>query len=132
MLKTKNPAEPNLYLEVTPTDCTLKKVDSGIIVGPNTRVDENIPVVLPKGNLAFLPDALRPSQLLNHWLSVDRYNGKIRYGRGYCSAAMTLLEAKFKHKDEKGLMVYDDPKWQWLDHLEFVEASQLSDSGVRL
>lgn len=65
-----------------------------------------------------------------HWLSIDRGNGQLRYGRGLCSASLVLLEATLKIKGANNTMEYIDPRLEWLDKVVDVEVSQTGGSQV--
>lgn len=57
-------------------------------------------------------------------------NGVVRYGRGYCTASLVLLQAVFKKKEDT-VWVYIDKKWEWLKQLETVVAKQTGGHVVR-
>ncbi|KIJ51964.1 hypothetical protein M422DRAFT_223367 [Sphaerobolus stellatus SS14] len=61
-----------------------------------------------------------------HWLSIDKTRGKLRYGRGYCTAALVLLEVELKWEDKKKVWHFLDNKWAWLHHLQVVQISKSS------
>lgn len=56
-----------------------------------------------------------------YWLSVDRPNGWIRWGRGYTNVALATGEVELKYKDDTGVMVWKDKgKFEWLDTVQDV------------
>lgn len=101
--KTK---QPTLKLEITKNTCNLYKVDP-------TSGTEEIKCEFPKGKKsAYLNVATKDETV--YWISVDRSNGRFRYGQHLTNASMTYLQFVFK---EKGWMnnlkttdVYKDDK----------------------
>jgi hypothetical protein len=62
-------------------------------------------------------------------LSIDLQNGVLRYGRGYCTASLVLLQAVFK-EEKDDLLNYIDDKLEWLRYLQNVEAKQTGGEKV--
>lgn len=68
--------------------------------------------------------ALRHGKKTTYWLSLDRSNGVIMYGKYYANRSMALLQAELKKKDEKGVMVWKEKHYAWLEKLKEVYAIQ--------
>jgi hypothetical protein len=127
-VKTRDPFKPNLYLDVTTDSCTFTYGGLPALEGGNIPMGkrEAIPASYLKGEKASYLVGNHPYK---HWLSTDRENGKLRYGRGYCGASLVLLEAIPKVKDDNR-MVYTDIKWNLLANLADVVVSQTGISKV--
>lgn len=68
-----------------------------------------------------------------YWLSVDRPNGWIRWGRGYTNVALATGEVELKYKDEVGVMVWKDKKeFGWLDTVQDVSFNLFGGNNVRI
>ncbi|KAJ3756185.1 hypothetical protein EV360DRAFT_48420 [Lentinula raphanica] len=59
-----------------------------------------------------------------YWLSIDCPNGILKYGKGYLSSNLTLLEARLKKLDDHGCMVWPDDTWSFLEKLKEVRVLQ--------
>lgn len=70
-----------------------------------------------------LDASLRPGVKTTYWLSLDRSNGIIMYGKYYANRSMTLVQAELK-KTEKGVKVWKDKEYEWLETLDEVYAIQ--------
>lgn len=138
-VNTEDDTKPNLYLVVTENSCMFYygALQADILVAETTSAqtpqsnlkpfDEKY-LSYPKGkNAGYLPKGTGP---LKHWLSIDRTRGKLRYGRGYCTAALVLFEAELKYEDKKRVWKFFDNQWEWLHDLRIVEVSQSGGSGV--
>ncbi|KAF8960766.1 hypothetical protein BDZ97DRAFT_1760419 [Flammula alnicola] len=101
VVQTEDPKLPNLYLDVTRDSCVfsyggLPSIDGGTLSSASRQPIPDECLAYPKGNSsAWLREDQGP---YNHWLSIDLENGILRYGRGYCTASLVLLQAVFKTK----------------------------------
>ena len=60
-----------------------------------------------------------------YWLSLDKENGVLRYGKHFTTKALTLAEVTLKTLDKEGVMQWDDaPRFQWLEKLKTVSVVQ--------
>lgn len=127
IVKTQNHAHPNLYLDVTDKSCALEWGVRTAFVGSGVPQPVKIEGIYSKGEV---PARLVGDGPFKHWLSIDRVNGMLRYGRGYCTSSLTLFSFKYKTANDEGVMKLDHDKWAWLDDLQEVEVSQIGGSEV--
>ncbi|CCM00576.1 uncharacterized protein FIBRA_02611 [Fibroporia radiculosa] len=118
-VNTPDSSKPTLFLDVTTDHCGFSYGKDSVVLGSTPTP---IPAVALKGIAACY---LLPDQQTTYWLSVDRPNGVIRYGKYYLSTNLALLEATLKVKNDQGVMVWSDPKWNWLDDLKNVVVTQV-------
>ncbi|KAK5077324.1 hypothetical protein LTR64_005193 [Lithohypha guttulata] len=105
---------PSLHLEIGPRDILLFYEDAA---GRN-KIDY---IDLKSRDASFLNIAAETT----YWLSVDSNNGWLRYGKHFTNKTMTLIEATLKHKDQEGVMVWNDvEKYRWLETVKTIEVTQ--------
>ncbi|CAI4214409.1 unnamed protein product [Parascedosporium putredinis] len=75
-----------------------------------------IPITFSKGVEACY---LNKGEKTTYWLSLDKENGRIRYGKYYTNAKLTLAEVSLKTRDDKGVLVWKEPEtYNWLERLK--------------
>lgn len=116
-LSTNDPAKPILYLTLTPKSYKLVFGSPAFVGGNIPLLETVIPAKELKGPAACY---LVPSNTVTYWLSIDRDNGILRYGKDYLNVKLTLLKADLKEQND-GLMVWIDKKYDWLSDLQHVE-----------
>ncbi|KXJ86156.1 RmlC-like cupin domain-containing protein [Microdochium bolleyi] len=65
-----------------------------------------------------------------YWLSIDKENGVVRYGKYWTHKNLTCFEATYKGPNEKGALVWIDEKYKWLAQLRHVDIIQDGDSDT--
>ncbi|KAJ3741308.1 hypothetical protein DFH05DRAFT_328142 [Lentinula detonsa] len=114
-------SRPSLYLDVTPTSCTFS-------YGYYTSA--NMIPARPPPESAYVGAGTGPGMYLDvnrqttYWLSIDCPNGILKYGKGYMSSNLTLLEARLKKLDEHGCMVWSEETWSFLEKIKEVRVLQ--------
>jgi hypothetical protein len=74
-------------------------------------------------NLSTAPMPDRPENEITYWLSVDKNNGYIRYGKGFTNKSMMLFELSLKHATKDNVMIWNNPTRDgWLEDLKNVHA----------
>lgn len=66
----------------------------------------------------------------DYWLSIDKENGRIRYGKHWTHSNLTCLEANYKYANPKGELVWRDQKDKWIAKLKDVEVIQDGDNDT--
>jgi hypothetical protein len=103
---------PTLSLKITKDSVAFSKKTSA-----STEIPLPHEVVREEGS-RFIP-AVAPTDGTVYWLSIDRSNWVLRYGKYYTSKALTLVEVNL------------DPKTnEWLEKLTTVKVTDDDDSGV--
>lgn len=103
----------SLYLNVNHNTCSFYTE----VAGSNV-----IPAKKPRGHEAAAWSST--SKKCTHWISLDRCNGVLRYGRGYLSAKLTLLEVRLKQRTCHGVMAWEDKDWAWLGDIVDIVVTQ--------
>ncbi|KAJ3992274.1 hypothetical protein F5050DRAFT_1579858 [Lentinula boryana] len=114
-------SRPSLYLDVTPTSCTFSY---GYYTSANmipARPPPESPYVGAGTGPGMYLDVNRQT---TYWLSIDCPNGILKYGKGYMSSNLTLLEARLKKLDEHGCMVWSEETWSFLEKIKEVRVLQ--------
>ncbi|KAJ3929093.1 MAG: hypothetical protein NXY57DRAFT_1041080 [Lentinula lateritia] len=117
-------SHPSLYLDITPTSCTFSY---GYYTSATTipaRPPPDSPYVGTGGGAGSGPGMyLDVNRQTTYWMSIDCPNGILKYGKGYLSSNLTLLEARLKKMDDHGRMVWPET-WTFLEKLTEVRVLQ--------
>ncbi|KAJ3847274.1 hypothetical protein EV368DRAFT_69240 [Lentinula lateritia] len=117
-------SHPSLYLDITPTSCTFSY---GYYTSATTipaRPPPDSPYVGTDGGAGSGPGMyLDVNRQTTYWLSIDCPNGILKYGKGYLSSNLTLLEARLKKLDDHGRMIWPET-WNFLEKLTEVRVLQ--------
>ncbi|KAF9472898.1 hypothetical protein BDN70DRAFT_925437, partial [Pholiota conissans] len=116
-VQTVESMNPTLYLDVTQDECYFSY--GGLPTADGGTLSSSAQVEFGK-DAAKLSEGQGPYK---HWLSIDLVNGVLRYGRGYCTASLVLLQAGLKKKEDKTL-VYVDKWWEWVKGLQHAVVKQ--------
>ena len=123
-IKTDTAGAPTLYLDIGRSECRMYYKRHSVSKPMSIALD------VAHGRPEDAP-YLWSGKPTIYWLSIDKCNGILRYGKHYTNVAHTLLLAKLKKKgkDEKsgddGVMVWINPKKNaWLEGLRTVEVIQ--------
>lgn len=129
-INSENPkTQPTLTLEVTKDDCILKKREKDsdgykripelLDLDPEVRDRSKYTdqVMFPKGKPSALLDASSLDKT-TYWISVDRSNARIRYGKYLTNNSMTFME-----------ILFDPKKAEWMKHLNSTDVYR--DDNVR-
>jgi hypothetical protein len=113
----------SVYLHVGAQECQLfqaeRSPDDPLKYEPPEK-----PIPIPFEYLKQVSDAsLRPGVKTTYWLSLDRSNGIIMYGKYYANRSMTLLQAELK-ETVRGVQVWKRKEYEWLETLKEVYAIQ--------
>jgi hypothetical protein len=128
----KRKEQPTLKLEITKNDCVLSKKDKDaddfvayeekLTFKPGEDRSKSYDfVTFPKGKRSALLDTL--TKKATYWISVDRSNGRIRYGQSLVNNSMTFMEIQFE-KEEVKEGEKEKEKDFWMDHLVSTEVEQ--------
>jgi hypothetical protein len=123
-IRPANPkTQPTLTLKITKSDCVLskRKTDSEKDVpfeellsfeGDKERSTYVNKVMFPKGKLSALLSPLTTDKTA-YWISVDRSNARIRYGKYLINNSMTFMEIQFVKKEA-----------EWMESLSSTEVDR--------
>ena len=65
-------------------------------------------------------DGLNEGQVNSYWLSLDSQNRRLRYGKGYAQAQLTLMQWDYPAGDEPAELDPAKLPYAWTEQLEFV------------
>lgn len=125
-VKTSTLGAPTLYLEIDRSECRMfyGNIEAAKVT-PITPDPDSAP---SKPANAF---GLWSGRKVRYWLSLDKNNGILRYGKFYTNVAETLFRATLKKKakdpktGEEGVMVWINPtEHSWLEGLKTFEVIQ--------
>ena len=95
---------------------TLGTDTCALTYGPALEGSESIPYAVLQNEAACF---FKPAYEDTYWLSVDRPNGCIRFGRTLTSVSMTLGEVQLKKRSLEGTQVWEAPQtFSWLDDVQ--------------
>ncbi len=122
-----------LTVETAPSSTTSKKSSLHLMVAKEEialyfQIDGGVRQDIKPPLLKILSNdyKLTPGGLeTTYWLSLDKENGVLRYGKHFTTKAMTLAEVTLKKLDKDGVMQWDDAaRFQWLEKLKTVGVVQ--------
>lgn len=113
----------SLFLEVGTEKCQLYQAGKGSDDPLKYQKPVNA-TQIPFTYLKQVFDAtLRSGEKTTYWLSLDRSNGIIMYGKYYANRSMALLQAELKDTKD-GVKVWKKEEYAWLETLKEVYAIQ--------
>ncbi|KAJ4472344.1 hypothetical protein J3R30DRAFT_1073203 [Lentinula aciculospora] len=118
-------SRPSLYLDINPTSCTFSYgyYTSATVIP--ARPPPESPYIGAGGGVGSGPGMyLDVNRQTTYWLSIDCPNGILKYGKGYLSSNLTLLEARLKKVDDHGCMIWPEDTWTFLENLKEVRVLQ--------
>ncbi|KAI0273448.1 RmlC-like cupin domain-containing protein, partial [Gloeopeniophorella convolvens] len=68
---------------------------------------------------------VHPGITETYWVSLDRKNGALRYGKKYLNAGLTLYEVNLKHMSGDGVPEWNDETYASFDNLTHVTVTQV-------
>lgn len=118
------PTSPALYLSVSITACSFA-IASPPVVGvglawagrPGDGAQTLSASALKGAELCFI----RPRARETYWLSIDKKNCILRYGKSYLNATMTLLEAQLGTKTKGGSATWSKPEYEFISKLNNIQ-----------
>ncbi|KAJ4493021.1 hypothetical protein C8J55DRAFT_221613 [Lentinula edodes] len=117
-------SHPSLYLDITPTSCTFSYGYYTSATMIPARPPPDSPYVGTGGGAGSGPGMyLDVNRQTTYWMSIDCPNGILKYGKGYLSSNLTLLEARLKKMDDHGRIVWPET-WTFLEKLSEVRVLQ--------
>ncbi|KAK2755774.1 hypothetical protein FQN54_005924 [Arachnomyces sp. PD_36] len=122
----------SLYLEIGDRECHLYGAEQSSEDPLKYQAPKN-PKRIPFEYLKKPADAgLRSGVKSTYWLSIDRNNGIIMYGKYYANRSMALIQTELKKTTKEGVKVWVDDSYAWLETLKEVYAIQdpLDDNKV--
>ncbi|KAM3426860.1 hypothetical protein MY4824_009784 [Beauveria thailandica] len=99
--------QPTLTLDITGASCVLSKRDNDSV--PYQKVAD---YKFPKGEASAYLNVASKKDPTVYWISVDRSNGRFRYGQHFTNVSMTFLQKDFGN-DHK-----------WMDNLRITDIAQ--------
>lgn len=109
-----------LHLDITRKECFLAYRDE---TGGHDFDPE--PAVLKSKADCWLDPAVQTPVETLYWLSIDKNNGKLRYGKKYTNTSMILLEWQYKHRalvQDAFTMVWNNfERDGWLENVKLVD-----------
>ncbi|KAJ7482462.1 hypothetical protein FB451DRAFT_1364525 [Mycena latifolia] len=129
-LSTDDQSKLSLYTQITETSVdfgygpTAPKGSTGYLPLDRMSIQGNVVNAPPSGTA---PIFLRPEMPYpaRYWLSIDRKNGILRFGRDYTNLAFVLYEARLKKKVDPGVWHWIDDKYTFIDKLTTVNVQQI-------
>jgi hypothetical protein len=120
MFQPGNAAKQRLFLDIGTKECQLYESDYDVDSISPSIVDspENTAIPYEVTFLKKKSDAcLRPGVDTTYWVSLDRSNGVIMYGKYYANRSMALMQAEFKCTTEHGVKDWKQKEYEWLGTL---------------
>lgn len=105
---------PILHLDIGPSNF--------LFYFENKAGKHEIPFNVLKGQDAcYLNSGLETT----YWLSLDKENGILRYGKYFTNKSMTLVEATLKQENKDGVMIWkNEEQFSWLEKVKTTEVMQ--------
>ncbi|KAK6522771.1 hypothetical protein TWF281_002207 [Arthrobotrys megalospora] len=119
LVKTEGTLYPMLALKITKSEVVFSKKD-----GDDEETILKHIEVRAGGNL--VTSAIAPSEGLVYWLSIDRSNRILRYGKHYISKRLTFAEVRLDDQTEVASLAPDArvAEGEWLEKLTYIETNE--------